>query len=115
MRNIETEKILPPREDTGGDRWSQDDLGRGRDNKNGPFHMLLAISASLAVIIAVAAVGRVLVLGTTGAYLVTAANVTIALALVILWGISVGVIFRYIKSLSGKDQVQLVISPEHEG
>jgi hypothetical protein len=113
MRNIEIEKI---RDDTGVDRWGQDDLGRGGDKKTGSFHVLLSIAASLAfAIVAIAAGGRILVLETTsaGAYLATAANVTIALALVILWGLSLGVIFRYIKSLSGKE-VQIAISPEHE-
>ncbi len=107
MRKNEIEKHQG---DPGGDRWGQD-LGRGGDTTS-PFHVLLSITASLALaIIAIAVGSRILEAKTTsaGTYLATTANVTMALALVILWGISLVSIFRYLKSLSGKDQAQIAI------
>ena len=96
MRKNEIEKH---QEDPGGDTTSA-------------FHVLLSIAASLAVaIIAIAVGSRILEVETTsaGTYLATTVNVTMSLVLVILWGMSLVYIIRYVKSLSGKDQAQIAI------
>lgn len=71
------------------------------DKDNG-FYMLLSIFVSLAVAIAVASASRLLVVQApySGLNLVTGSNVLLAIAVVVVWGISFVGITRHLKSHS---------------
>jgi predicted cation transporter len=73
--------------------------------KDNGFLMLLSAAASLAIAMAAAAVGRKLLMMQTapsGMDLLTAANITLAMAVVAIWGISFVGITRHLKNHSAQ-------------